>query len=71
MDLRDLEWRYYKGLVSWKHSTLDSFIDINYVSEKRFVANKQMPGVIYPPVVRRSLVIYPQIDYLKKNAASS
>ncbi|XP_027470784.2 uncharacterized protein C9orf153 homolog [Zalophus californianus] len=59
MDLRDLEWRYYKGLASWKHSTLDSFIDINYDSEKRFVVNQPMPGVIYTPTVRRSLVICP------------
>ncbi|XP_045636893.1 uncharacterized protein C9orf153 homolog isoform X1 [Ursus americanus] len=72
MDLRDLEWRYYKGLVSWKHSTSDSFIDINYNSEKRFVESQEMPGVIYPPVVRKSLVIYPQVDYpKKKNAAPS
>ncbi|XP_047555797.1 uncharacterized protein C9orf153 homolog isoform X2 [Lutra lutra] len=71
MDLRDLEWRYYKGLVSWKHGTKDPFIDIKYDSEKRFVDSQQTPGVIYPPVVCRSLVIYPQVDYPPKNAASS
>ncbi|XP_045879591.1 uncharacterized protein C9orf153 homolog [Meles meles] len=71
MDLRDLEWRYYKGLVSWKHGTKDPFIDIKYDREKRFVDSQRMPGVIYPPVVCRSLVIYPQVDYPPKNAASS
>lgn len=70
MDLRDLEWRYYKGLASWKHSTSDSFIDINYNSEKRFVGSHEMPGVIYPPVVRKSSVIYPQVDYPKKKCSS-
>ncbi|XP_032164586.1 uncharacterized protein C9orf153 homolog isoform X1 [Mustela erminea] len=71
MDLRDLEWRYYKGLTSWKHRTKDPFIDIKYDSEKRFVDSQQRPGVICPPVVCRSLFIYPQVDYPPKNSASS
>ncbi|XP_039075746.1 uncharacterized protein C9orf153 homolog [Hyaena hyaena] len=69
MDLRDLEWRYYKGIVKWKHSTLDSFINIKYNSEKRFVESQEMPGVISPPLVYRSLVIYPQIDYPKNTTS--
>ncbi|XP_029776585.1 uncharacterized protein C9orf153 homolog [Suricata suricatta] len=70
MDLRDLEWRYYKGIVKWKRSTLDSFINIKYDSEKRFVESQGMPGVISPPLVYRSLVIYPQVDYPKNTTSS-
>ncbi|XP_038382849.1 iron-sulfur cluster assembly 1 homolog, mitochondrial isoform X18 [Canis lupus familiaris] len=66
MDLRDLEWRYYKGIVKWKHSALDSFIDIKHDDEKRFVESREMPGVICPPILHGSLVIYPQVDYQKK-----
>ncbi|KAF6326991.1 hypothetical protein mRhiFer1_001949 [Rhinolophus ferrumequinum] len=65
MDLRDLEWRYYKGIAKWKHNTTDSFINIPYNSEKRFVESQKMPDVIFPPLVHRSLVIYPRIDYPK------
>lgn len=70
MDLRDLEWRYYKGIVKYKHGTSDSFINIKYNSEKRFVESQQMPGVISPPLVYRSLVIYPQVDYPKSTTSS-
>ncbi|VFV27177.1 Hypothetical predicted protein [Lynx pardinus] len=70
MDLRDLEWRYYKGIVKCKHGTSDSFINIKYNSEKRFVESQQMPGVISPPLVYRSLVIYPQVDYPKSTTSS-
>lgn len=66
MNLRDLQWRYYKGIAKWKHNTTDSFINIQYDSEKRFVESQEMPDVIIPPLVRRSLVIYPQVDYPKK-----
>lgn len=67
MDLKDLEWKYYKGIVKWKHITSDSFVNIKYNSEKRFVESRQMPDVISPPLVRRSLVICPQVDYPKKS----
>ncbi|KAI5933408.1 Golgi membrane protein 1 [Manis javanica] len=67
MDLKDLEWRYYKGIVKWKHYTADSFINIKYNSEKRFVESQEMPGVISPPLVHRSLIIHSQVDYPKKN----
>ncbi|KAF5912653.1 hypothetical protein HPG69_007642, partial [Diceros bicornis minor] len=70
LDLRDLEWRYYKGIVKWKHTISDSSIDIKYNSEKRFVESQEMPDVIFPPLVHRSLVIYPQVDY-PKNLTSS
>ncbi|XP_045323761.1 uncharacterized protein C9orf153 homolog [Leopardus geoffroyi] len=70
MDLRDLEWRYYKGIVKYKHGTSDSFINIKYNSEKRFVESQKMPGVISPPLVYRSLVIYPQVDYPKSTTSS-
>ncbi|XP_073084836.1 uncharacterized protein [Manis javanica] len=66
MDLKDLEWRYYKGIVKWKHYTADSFINIKYNSEKRFVESQEMPGVISPPLVHRSLIIHSQVDYPKK-----
>uniref|UniRef100_F6Q6T1 Chromosome 23 C9orf153 homolog n=1 Tax=Equus caballus TaxID=9796 RepID=F6Q6T1_HORSE len=67
MDLKDLEWKYYKGIVKWKHITSDSFVNIKYNSEKRFVESRQMPDVIFPPLVRRSLVICPQVDYPKRS----
>ncbi|XP_010603801.1 uncharacterized protein C9orf153 homolog [Fukomys damarensis] len=63
MDLRDLEWRYFKGLAKWKHTTVVSFVDIKYNSEKRFVKRRDMSDVISVPLIRKSLVIYPCIDY--------
>lgn len=63
MDLRDLEWKYYKGITKWARKTSDSYAKIKYNSEKRFVESKEMPGSISPSLVRRSLVIYPLIDY--------
>ncbi|KAG8505047.1 hypothetical protein J0S82_005492, partial [Galemys pyrenaicus] len=60
LDLRDLEWRYYKGLVKWKQHTSESITDIKYSGEKRFVASQQMPDVLLPPLVHSSLIIYPQ-----------
>ncbi|XP_058157552.1 uncharacterized protein C9orf153 homolog [Dasypus novemcinctus] len=65
MDLKDLEWRFYKGIVMWSRRTSDSFITIKYDSEKRFVESQDMPDVIFPPLVSRSLVIYSQTDYQK------
>ena len=65
MDLRDLEWRFYKGIVKWKRRTSDAFINIKYNSEKRFVGSQQTPHPISPPLVHKSLVIYPQVDYPK------
>ncbi|KAB0401556.1 hypothetical protein E2I00_011656, partial [Balaenoptera physalus] len=70
MDLRDLEWRFYKGIVKWKRRTSDAFINIKYNSEKRFVGSQQMPHPISPPLVHKSLVIYPQVDYPKKLTSS-
>ncbi|XP_008591064.1 PREDICTED: uncharacterized protein C9orf153 homolog, partial [Galeopterus variegatus] len=70
MDLRDLEWRYYKGLVKWKDTTVVPLLDINYDTEKRFVESQDMPDVISPPIVHKSLVIYPQIDYQKEGTYS-
>lgn len=63
LDLRDLEWKYYKGITKWKRKTSDAFAKIQYNSEKRFVESKETPGIVFPPLVRRSLVIYPQIDF--------
>lgn len=37
-----------------------SFVDIEFNSEKRFVESQAMPGFIFPPLVRKTLVIYPQ-----------
>lgn len=71
MDLRDLEWRYYKGIAKWKHKTPDSFINIQYNSEKRFVESQEMPNVIFLPLVRRSLVTHPQVDDSKNVTPSS
>uniref|UniRef100_A0A8C3WFD5 Chromosome 9 open reading frame 153 n=1 Tax=Catagonus wagneri TaxID=51154 RepID=A0A8C3WFD5_9CETA len=67
LDLRDLEWRYYKGIVKWKHIFPESFINIDYDSEKRFVVSQQMPRAISPPLVHKSLVIYPRVNYQKSN----
>ncbi|KAM9641742.1 uncharacterized protein C9orf153 homolog isoform 2-T3 [Trichechus inunguis] len=52
LDLKDLEWRYYKGLVKWTHTTSDSFIDIKCNKEMRFVESQLMPDDIFPPLVR-------------------
>eukprot|EP00070_Physeter_catodon_P042386 XP_028349280.1 uncharacterized protein C9orf153 homolog [Physeter catodon] len=70
MDLRDLEWRFYKGIVKWKRRTSDAFINIKYNGEKRFVGSQQMPHPISPPLVHKSSVIYPQVDYPKKLTSS-
>ncbi|XP_054544900.1 uncharacterized protein C9orf153 homolog isoform X2 [Talpa occidentalis] len=70
LDLRDLEWRYYKGIVKWKRNTLDSTIEIKYNSEKRFVQSQQMPDTSSPPLVHRSLIIYPQVDFLNVPSSS-
>ncbi|KAI2553031.1 hypothetical protein G5576_115583 [Homo sapiens] len=70
MNLRDLEWRYFKGLAKWRRTTAISFGDIKYNTEKRFVESQDMPDVIFPPIVRKSLVIYPQIDYQNEGSYS-
>ncbi|XP_033092804.1 uncharacterized protein C9orf153 homolog isoform X1 [Trachypithecus francoisi] len=70
MDLRDLEWRYFKGLAKWRRTTAVSFTDVKYNTEKRFVESQDMPDVIFPPIVRKSLVIYPQIDYQNEGTYS-
>ncbi|XP_076697672.1 uncharacterized protein C9orf153 homolog [Callospermophilus lateralis] len=67
MDLRDLEWKYVKGLAKWKCTTPVSFVDIKYNTEKRFVESQNMPGFISPPLVRKSFVIYPQTSFLNWN----
>ncbi|XP_048656430.1 uncharacterized protein C9orf153 homolog [Marmota marmota marmota] len=67
MDLRDLEWKYVKGLAKWKCTTPVSFVDIKYNTEKRFVESQTMPGFISPPLVRKSFVIYPQTSFLNWN----
>ncbi|XP_006981801.2 uncharacterized protein C9orf153 homolog [Peromyscus maniculatus bairdii] len=67
MDLVDLEWRYFKGLARWGRVPMKfSFMDIQFNSEKRFVESQGMPGLIFPPLVRKTLVIYPQIHYHKE-----
>ncbi|XP_036044831.1 uncharacterized protein C9orf153 homolog [Onychomys torridus] len=67
MDLVDLEWRYFKGLARWgRVPTRFSFMDIQFNTEKRFVESQGMPGLIFPPLVCKSLVIYPQIHYHKE-----
>lgn len=40
-----------------------SFMDIEFNSEKRFVESQGMPGYIFPPLVRKTLVVYPQVEY--------
>uniref|UniRef100_A0A8C9PLX8 Uncharacterized protein n=1 Tax=Spermophilus dauricus TaxID=99837 RepID=A0A8C9PLX8_SPEDA len=67
MDLRDLEWKYVKGLAKWKCTTPVSFMDIKYNTEKRFVESQNMPGFISPMLVRKSSVIYPQTSFLNWN----
>ncbi|XP_052584275.1 uncharacterized protein C9orf153 homolog [Peromyscus californicus insignis] len=67
MDLVDLEWRYFKGLARWgRVPTKFSFMDIQFNSEKRFIESQSMPGLIFPPLVRKTLVIYPRILYHKE-----
>nr|XP_048303610.1 uncharacterized protein C9orf153 homolog [Myodes glareolus] len=64
LDLVDLEWRYFSGLAKWGRIPRKfSFMDIKYNTEKRFVESQGMPGLIFPPLVRKTLVIYPQLDY--------
>lgn len=63
MDLRDLEWKYYKGITKWTSKTSDVFAKIQYNSEKRFVKSKEMPDVISPPLVRKSTVVFPQTNF--------
>ncbi|CAN0460950.1 unnamed protein product [Rangifer tarandus platyrhynchus] len=65
MDLRDLEWKFYKGLVKWKRCVLNELVDIKNDSEKRFVGSQQLQHPLSPPLVHKSLVIYPQVDYPK------
>lgn len=70
MDVRDLEWRYDKGIVKWKHKPSDSFINIKYDGQKRSVESREMPHVVFPPPVHRALLIYPQVDYPKHVTSS-
>ncbi|XP_021070850.1 uncharacterized protein C9orf153 homolog [Mus pahari] len=64
LDLADLQWRYFKGLAVWgKMPRMFSFMDIEFNSEKRFVESRDMPGFIFPPLVRKTLVVYPQVAY--------
>ncbi|XP_041501579.1 uncharacterized protein LOC121443893 [Microtus oregoni] len=64
LDLVDLEWRYFNGLAKWGHIPRKfSFMDIKYNTEKRFVESQGMPGPVFPPLVRKTLVIYPQLDH--------
>lgn len=70
MDLRDLEWRYFKGLAKWRRTTALSFTNVKYNTEKRFTESQGMPDVIFPPIVRKSLVVYPQIDYQNEGTSS-
>lgn len=66
MDLVDLEWRYFKGLAKWKRTSPEvPFWDIKYDTEKRFVESQGMPGHIFPPLIRKTLSIYPQVNYTK------
>ncbi|XP_028627805.1 uncharacterized protein C9orf153 homolog [Grammomys surdaster] len=64
LDLVDLEWRYFKGLAKWgKMPRGFSFMDIEFNSEKRFVESQGMSGAIFPPLVRKTLVVYPHVEY--------
>ncbi|XP_034365536.1 uncharacterized protein C9orf153 homolog [Arvicanthis niloticus] len=64
LDLADLQWRYFKGLAKWgKMPRIFSFMDIAFNSEKRYVESQGMSGVIFPPLVRRTLVVYPHVQY--------
>ncbi|XP_075827262.1 uncharacterized protein C9orf153 homolog [Microtus pennsylvanicus] len=64
MDLVDLEWRYFNGLAKWGRIPKKFlFMDIKYNTEKRFVESQGMPGPVFPPLVRKTLVIYPQHDH--------
>jgi hypothetical protein len=38
-----------------------------YNTEKRFVENR---GIIFPPLLLKSFVVYPQVDYQKEGASS-
>ncbi|XP_062063088.1 uncharacterized protein C9orf153 homolog [Lepus europaeus] len=62
VDLKDLELKYFKGLVKWSRTTAVSFPEIRYDTEKRFVQSREMPA-IFPPLIRKTLFVYPQIDY--------
>nr|XP_012592142.1 uncharacterized protein LOC105855625 [Microcebus murinus]XP_012592143.1 uncharacterized protein LOC105855625 [Microcebus murinus]XP_012592144.1 uncharacterized protein LOC105855625 [Microcebus murinus] len=70
LDLKDLEWRYFKGLAKWKHTRRPSLLDIKYDTEKRFVESQNTPGIIFPPVIRKSLVVYPKIICQKEGTSS-
>ncbi|XP_051050496.1 uncharacterized protein C9orf153 homolog [Phodopus roborovskii] len=67
LDLVDLEWRYFKGLARWGRvpRTLP-FMNIDFTTEKRFVESQGMPGLIFPPLVQKTMVIYPQIECYKE-----
>lgn len=66
LDLADLQWRYFKGLAKWgKMPRRFSFLNIEYDSEKRYVENQRMSGLIFPPLVRKTLVVYPRVEYDK------
>ncbi|XP_055485241.1 uncharacterized protein C9orf153 homolog [Psammomys obesus] len=67
LDLMDLEWRYFKGLIKWERAPRKySFTDIAFNSEMRFVRSQGMPGLI-PSLVCRTLMFYPSVDYYEKN----
>ncbi|XP_040612157.1 uncharacterized protein C9orf153 homolog [Mesocricetus auratus] len=67
LDLVDLEWRYFKGLAKWGRMPRKfSVMDIEFTSEKRFVESQGMPGLIFPPLVRKTLETYPQVDSHKE-----
>ncbi|XP_012781197.2 uncharacterized protein C9orf153 homolog [Ochotona princeps] len=65
IDLKDLELKYFKGLVKWSRTTSISFSKISYDADKRYVESRDMP-VIFPPLTRKTLFVYPQVDYEKE-----
>lgn len=71
MDLRDLEWKYYKGITTWKQRASDSCTKIPYNSEKRFVKSREMHDDISPPLIYGSLVVCSEVDYPKSVTYSS
>lgn len=70
LDLQDLEWRYYKGIVKWKKPTSNGFIQIKYSTEKRFVESKNDPEAIFFPLVHTSLLIFPKDNALTRDIYS-
>ncbi|XP_069891561.1 uncharacterized protein [Dipodomys merriami] len=54
MDLQDLQWKYFKGLVKMKRISRTSYMDVKNDAKMRYVESQNMPP-LSPPLLHDSL----------------